>query len=50
MIPDSYTVVDPWAMMVETLHTHVTDSTVPRPWGADYFAVRAELCGIELYQ
>jgi hypothetical protein len=39
MIPDSNTVIDPWAMMIEPLYTLVTYSAMPRPGSSDGLAI-----------
>ena len=43
VVADSDAVVDPGAVMVEALHTHVADRTVPRTSGPDDQAVWAEI-------
>ena len=47
MVIDSNAIVDPWAVMVESFHTLVADSTVTRSRSANTLAVRAERSTIE---
>ncbi len=48
MISDSDTVVYPRTVMVKPLHTYIADSAMPRARSSDDFAVRAEICRVEL--
>ena len=47
MVANTDTVVDPGAVMVESFHTLVADSTVTRSRSANTLAVRAERSTIE---
>jgi len=46
----TYTVADPWTMVVEPLHTVIADGTVGRSWWSEYFAGKAvfQLHGLTL--
>lgn len=47
MVVDSHTVVEPRAVMVETLHTSVTDGAVARARGAQDEAVWTHLAWVD---
>lgn len=40
MVIDSYTVIEPWTVMVESFYTSIADSTVFRSWSANDIALR----------
>jgi len=44
VILDTNTIVDPWAVMVESLNTVTTNGTVSTSSRSDSMAVRAKLC------
>ena len=46
MIANTDTVVDPWAMMVETVDAPLACPAVPASRGPDQLAVRAELAQV----
>ena len=48
MISHSNAVVDPWTVMVKPLHTYIADSAMSGARSSDDFAVRAEVCRVEL--
>jgi len=48
MVLDADTVVDPWAVMVESLDTSVADGTMTRPGCLDYLALGAEISRIDI--
>ena len=48
MVPDTDTIVDPWAVMVKALNTMPTDTAVSTATCANRIAVRAELCAFYL--
>jgi hypothetical protein len=50
VIFDAYAVVDPGAMVVEALNAAVADGTMPRPGRPDDFALRTQVCRVDLSQ
>ena len=48
MVPNANAIIYPWAMMIKSLYAYITDSAMSRTRSPDYFAVRAEISGIEL--
>lgn len=50
MVVDADTVVDPRAVMVEALHTHIAYGAVARPWSLDDLTVGAKLIRVEFLQ
>lgn len=50
MVAYADTVVDPWAVMVESLYAMVAYLAVPAPAGADSFAVGAQLGAVDCFQ
>ncbi len=48
MISDADTVIDPWAMVVESVHALVADSAVSTPWAFDHLTFRTEAARFEL--
>lgn len=50
VVVGSHTVVDPGAVVIKALHTHVTRGTVAAARGLDHFAVRAKLLSIKLLE
>ena len=48
MISHSDAVVDPRTMMVKPLHTYIADSAMSGARSSDDFAVRAQVCRVEL--
>jgi len=47
MIVDSDTIVDPWAMMIEAVHTLIANQTMSRPWSLDHLTVWTQCQRIE---
>lgn len=50
MIPNSYTVVNPRAMVIVSFYTVVANSAVFRPTRADDFTVRAHFAGMDFLE
>lgn len=50
MVADANTVVDPGAMMVESLNTDIADGTMPGSRGPDDLAVGAQVSRVELLE
>ena len=48
MVPNPHAVVDPRAVVVKTLNTHVANGAMSGPGGSNDLAVRAQLSRIEL--
>jgi hypothetical protein len=48
MVSYTHAIIDPWAMVIVTLHANIANGTMTRSTGSYYFTVWAEIGGIEL--
>ena len=49
MIINSYTVVDPWTMMVKSIYTSIANCTMLRSWRSNYFTIWTHLTWMNFY-
>ena len=50
VISDTYTIIDPRAMMVPAFDTAVTYTAVVRPWSGQDFAARTDVIWMEILE
>jgi hypothetical protein len=49
VVPDPNTIIDPWAVMIESFHTLMADCAMSTSDGSQNFAFGAKLSGVEIF-